>query len=255
MHSLREQQLEFARAVYEGGSVLENRVRANGLSGARRLQVYRNSIFAGLTEALRAIYPVINRLVGSEFFEHVARHFIGRHPSATGNLHDFGGEFPEFLATFPGASDLNYLPDVARLEWAYHRVFHAEDHAPLDLAALATVKPADYGRLHWQLHPACRLVESDFPILRIWQVNQDDSECMETVDLSAGAARLLIIRRGLEVDLEILGPGEHALLHALAGGRTFADACEKAFASEPRFDVTRCMQWHVAQATLVDFHI
>jgi len=255
MHSLREQQLEFARAVYEGGSVLENRVRANGLSGARRLQVYRNSIFAGLTEALRAIYPVIDRLVGGEFFEHTARHFIARHPSITGNLHDFGGEFPEFLATFPEASDLNYLPDVARLEWAYHQVFHAEHHAPLDLSALAAVSPAEYGCLHWQMHPACRLLDSEFPILRIWQVNQDDSECMETVDLSAGPTRLLIIRRGLEVDLEILGPSEHALLHALAGGRTFADACELALASEPRFDVTTCMQWHATQSTLVDFYI
>ncbi len=255
MHSLRERQMEFARAVCEADTTLENRVRANGLSGARRLQVYRNSVFAGLTEALRAIYPVIDRLVGGEFFEHTARHFITHHPSTTGNLHEFGGEFPEFLATFPGASDLNYLPDVARLEWAYHQVFHADDHAPLDLAALATVKPADYGRLHWRLHPACRLLESDFPMLRIWQVNRDETECMETVDLSAGATRLLIIRRGIEVDLEILGPGEHALLRTLADGRTFADACEQALASEPRFDVTTCMQWHVTQSTLVDFHI
>jgi hypothetical protein len=255
MHSLREQQLEFARAVYEGGSALENRVRANGLSGARRLQVYRNSIFAGLTEALRAIYPVIDRLVGGEFFEHTARHFIARHPSITGNLHDFGGEFPEFLATFPEASDLNYLPDVARLEWAYHEVFHAPDHPPLDVASLASVNPADYARLHWRLHPACRLLQSDFPILRIWQVNRDDTECMETVDLAAGGIRLLVIRRGLEVDLETLGPGEHALLRALDDGRNFVAACESTLAVEPKFDVTTCMQWHVTQSTLVDFHL
>ena len=255
MHSLREQQMEFARAVYEGSSALENRVRANGLSGARRLQVYRNSVFAGLTEALRAIYLVIDRLVGSEFFDHAARRYIERHPSTTGNLHDFGEEFPAFLATFPGASDLNYLPDVARLEWSYHQVFHAADHAPLDLDSLASVAPADYGRLRWRLHPACRLLASDFPVLRIWQANQDDTECMETVDLSAGGTRLLVIRRGLEVNLEILGPGEHALLRRLAEGRSLAAACEQALAVEPQFDVTLCMQWHVSQSTLVDFHL
>lgn len=255
MHSLRKHQIEFARAVDGDISALEHRVLANGLGGARRLQVYRNSITAGLTEALRAIYPVIDRLVGADFFDHAAKHYIAAHPSTSGNLHDFGGEFAGFLATFPGARDLIYLPDTARLEWAYHEVFHAPDHPALDLSALASVRPEDYGRLHWRLHPACRLLASDFPVLRIWQVNREDTECMETVDLAAGGTRLLVIRRGLEVDLEILGPGEHAWLAALAAGRRFAAACGRAFAVEPRFDVTTCMQWHVAQSTLVDFHL
>jgi hypothetical protein len=134
-------------------------------------------------------------------------------------------------------------------------VFHAPDHPALDLSALAAVKPADYGRLRLRLHPACRLLQSDFPVLRIWQVNREDTECMETVDLAAGGTRLLVIRRGIEVDLETLGPGEYALLRALAEGHRFADACEQTLAVEPRFDVTRCMQWHAAQSTLVDFHL
>jgi len=255
MPSLREQQIEFARAVYDGSTAMESRLRTNGLSGARRLQVYRNNVFAGLTEALRAIYPVILRLVGNGFFDHAARHYIERYPSRSGNLHDFGGEFPAFLATFPGADDLIYLPDMARLEWAYHRVFHAANHVPLDLAALAAVAPADYGRLHWRLHPACRLLASNFPVLRIWQVNQDDSECMETMDLAAGGTRLLIVRRRLEIELETLSAGEYALLHAFADEHMFADACEQAFAAEPQFDVTTSMQWHVAHNTLVDFHL
>lgn len=255
MHSLRKYQIEFARAIDEDASALEDRIIANGLTGARRLQVYRNSVTAGLTEALRSIYPVINRLVGGDFFDHAARQYIAAHPSTTGNLHDFGGEFPGFLATFPGARELIYLPDTARLEWAYHEVFHAPDHPPLDLASLATVKPADYARLRWRLHPACRLLASDFPVLRIWRVNRDETECMETVDLGAGGTRILVIRRGLEVDLEILGPGEHALLRALDDGRNFAAACERTLAVEPKFDITTCMQWHVTQSTLVDFQL
>lgn len=255
MPSLRDHQLEFARAVYDGTSIAENRLRAYGLSGARRLQVYHNNIFAGLTGALHAIYPVIKRLVGTEFFDHAARQYIGRHPSTSGNLHDFGREFPAFLATFPGADDLAYLPDVARLEWACHRVFHAAECVPLDLAVLATVAPADYGHLRWRLHPACRLLVSDFPILRIWQVNQDDAGCTGTVDLSTSGTRLLVIRRRLDIELEILAPGEHALLRALGDESTFEDACDRALAADPGFDITTCMQWHVANATLVDFRL
>lgn len=256
MPSLPEIQQMYGDALFSRQeAALANHMHANGIAPERRINVYRNSVIAGLTEALRAIFPVINRLVGAEFFNHAARHYIERFPSPSGNIHDFGAEFPGFLATFPGADNLIYLPDIARLEWACHRVFHERDHAPLNLAALAEVMPADYSQLRWRLHPASRLLTSSFPIRRIWQANQGDTECMETVDLSDGGVQLLVIRRGYEIDLETLGPGEFALLDALADRHTLADACKQALIIEPGFDVTMCMQWHVSQSTLVDFDL
>lgn len=253
MHSLRELQFKFAEAVLERADTrIRQLVRANGLSGARRLQVYRNNVFAGLTSALGAVYPVVERLVGDGFFRYAADRYIRLHPSTSGNLHDFGGAFAEFLAAFPAAAGLPYLTDVARLEWAYHQVFHAAEHAPLDLSALRAIPPEGYLALKFHLHPASRLLHSDYPVLRIWEVNQADYEGDGTVDLSQGGDQLLVIRRELRVELQPLGKGEYTLLTALAANHDLASACEAALSIEPDFDLTACLQRHVARGTLVD---
>ena len=62
MLMLRELQLDFAAQVYDDEARgMDTRLRANGLTGARRLQVYRNNHLSSLTEALRAVYPVLFR--------------------------------------------------------------------------------------------------------------------------------------------------------------------------------------------------
>ena len=257
MARLRELQAEFARTVLDGVQTEFDRyILASGLSGERRLQVYRNNVFLSLTEALKAVYPVTERLVGEDFFRYAASRYLPQHPSTSGNLHDFGGRFPDFLATFEPAAELAYLPDVARLEWAYHSVFHAADHLLLDLAALAAIPAERHGELKFTLHPATRLLASPFPVLCIWQVNQEDFAGDPTVDLAAGGVGLLIIRReNLEIELQALPPGEFALLQALAEQQDFATACERALAAQADLDLPALFSRHVRQGALVDFSL
>ena len=257
MSRLRELQADFAQAVLNGvDTAFGHYIRASGLGGERRLQVYRNNVFLSLTEALKAVYPVTQRLVGGDFFRYAAARYIPLYPSTSGNLHDFGGFLPEFLATFEPTAALTYLPDVARLEWAYHQVFHAAHHPPLDLAALAVAPAERHGELTFTLHPAARLLASAFPILRIWQVNQADFVGEPTVDLTEGGIRLLLIRReNLEIELQPLPAGEFAFLQALAEQQDFATACERALAVQADVDLPALFSKHVQQGTLVDFSL
>ncbi|MDQ2695592.1 MAG: DNA-binding domain-containing protein [Pseudomonadota bacterium] len=251
---LRDLQLDFVRQLLgEADTGLAAQIRAHGLTGGRRLNVYRNNTFISLTEALKAVYPVILRLVGDGFFGYAADQYIRRHPSASGNLHDFGDRWGEFLRGFGPAAGLPYLPDVAALEWAYHRAFHAADHPPLDLAALAAVPVQRHADLTFRLHPSARLLASPYPILRIWQANQPDQDDAPPVDLAEGGVRLLVIRRRLEVTFEPLPEGEWTLLAVLAGGGGFAAACGQALAAQPGFDLPASFRRHVLEGTLAAF--
>ncbi len=253
MPSLHDLQLGFAEAVFDAtASHFTQYIRANGLTGARRLQVYRNNVFASLTSALQAVYPVVERLVGEGFFRHAADRYIRRYPSTSGNLHDFGCAFAEFLAGFKAAAALAYLPDVARLEWAHHLVFHAAEHPSLDLSALSAIRP-DHHTARFHLHPASRLLASDYPVLRIWEVNQDGYTGDQCVDLAEGGVKLLVLRRGLAIELQTLGEGEYAFLNALAAPQDLGSACEAALGAEANFDPGACLQRHVARCTLVGF--
>ncbi len=258
MPKLRELQLNFAAAIMDGVQEGFDRcILSNGLNGAGRMQVYRNNILLNLTGALKAVYPAIHRLVGDGFFRYAAAQYIARYPSRSGDLHQFGREFAEFLDAFTPAAELPYLPDVARLEWAYHSVFHAVRHAPLDLGMLAKVPPNKQEALHFQLHPAAYLLQSAFPILRIRQSNQDDSTEDSPVDLAEGGVKLLVFRReeNLDIEFHLLGDGEFNFLYTLANDDSFSVACERALNAQPDFDIVACFSRHVLQGVLVSFHL
>ncbi len=251
--SLRELQQAFAGAVFEDASTVLAHVRDEIFPAARHLQVYRNNTFANLTDALAAIHPVVQRLVGAEFFEHAADRYIRRHPPRSGNLHDFGEAFAEFLADFPPAQSLAYLPDVARLEWAWHEAFHAAEAAPFAFEGLGAIPPEAYEDLIFRLHPSARLLASKYPVLAIWEVNQPDFAGEPAVDLDQGGNNLLVMRRDLRVEIETLGPGEYALLGAFAALTRLADAHAIALEAEPGFELMRTLQKNIQSGAIAGF--
>lgn len=256
MNGLRELQEGFYRDLAAGGGTgFGARIRANGLSGDRRLQIYRHNSRTSLTGALAAVYPALRSLVGEGFFAFTAARYQAAHPSRSGNLHDFGDRMAAFLQSFEPVAGLPYLPDVARLEWAWHRVFHAAFHDPLDPARLAQVAEEDYASLRFRLHPAARLLESPYPVLRIWEVNLPGYSGDQAVNLDQGGDRLLVIRRRLEVEIERLAPGGYALASALAAGLDFATACDRALAAQPDTDLGAAFGGLLAGGVLVDFSL
>src|SRR5205085_10758157 len=112
------------------------------------------------------------RLLGREFFRQLARGYIVRHPSRSGDLHAFGALLPAYLRKQAALAGLPYLADVAALEWACHEVYHEADEQALDAGALARVPADAQARIRLHLQLATRFVASPFPVLAIWQANQ-----------------------------------------------------------------------------------
>ncbi|BAU47815.1 hypothetical protein SVA_1240 [Sulfurifustis variabilis] len=255
MPSLHELQSRFAAALLGDPADVLPHVQAHRFPPERLLQVYRNNVTATLVDALGDIYPVVRRLVGPDFFGFAARAYLRANLPTGGNLHDYGDRFAGFLCLFEPARDLDYLGDVARLDWARHRAFHAADADALPLDALARVEPSRYPALRFTLHPSVSLVASPYPLLRIWEVNQPDQSGDQEVDLAEGGVSLLVIRRGLAVEIESLDRGEFALLTSLAKGLTLERAAVKALAATPDLRLDRVLRRHVAGQTIVDFTI
>ncbi len=90
--SLPDLQSDFSRKLMQRGGAA-----SGGLMRPKRFRVHRNTVFASLTGALRARYPVIERLVGADFFEAAARHFIEAHPPRSPMLIEYGDGFAAFL--------------------------------------------------------------------------------------------------------------------------------------------------------------
>ena len=255
MPSLPELQAAFARAVIDRDQAhIEEWISATpALDAPARIAIYRNNVFGNYRNTLRQVYPVVLALVGEAFFDRAAEVYAARYPSRSGDLNDFGGQLGDFLAEWPPSAHLVYLRDVAKLEWAMESAFHAADATPLDLQALAAVSPDTFSKLRFDLHPASRIVDSPYPILRIWEVNQPGYSGDQTVQLDAGGDALLVIRRDSAVELEALSPGELVLLQDLARGKSLGEAHVHAIEAEPALDLSALLRRHVLGGTLVGF--
>jgi hypothetical protein len=230
--SLRELQSGFAAAIFFGGvheaGLL---VRCAGRRPERGLAAYRSSVLANLAGAVRATYPVVESIVGEELIEAATRRYAMERPSTSGDLNAYGGDFDEFLAAYPPAAALPYLPSVARLEWRVQEVYGIADAPPQDLSELAAAAPERWGDLRFRLDPAHAVLKSAWPLARIWEVNQPGYDGDFTVDFGQ-AQSVLIHRRANGMSVEVLSPGEQALLSALADGQRLAHAVDEASARE-----------------------
>lgn len=229
-------------------------LRDNGLSGARRLQVYRHNMRSALTAALASVYPVTQRLVGEEFFRFAAEAYIRNNPSHSGNIQDYGGAFPLFLGTYTPAVSLPYLGDVAALEWRRLETALAPPHLPMDLEALAAVPKELQPELHFHHQPAARALSSRFPILSIWEFCQEE-EPQGELHLEGPGECVLFARPRLDVTMRRLSLGEYGFLQALCRGDTFLAACHEALAVEPGFDVERRFANLVQEEILTSFYL
>ena len=251
MLSLRHLQNSFAADLFEDRSEsVIPWIRADGIDSVARLGIYRNNLHAGFHKTLALEYPVIRRLVGPDYFRQLARAFLARHPSTSGDLHHLGAAFSPFLRRQFADSDYPYLADVAALEWAHQECLVAEDAKPLDPGTLRMVPPRSYGSLRFTLRPACRLVRSRFPVLKIWQVNQPESAADETIDLNGGPDFLVVFRRPRGIYFRRVHEDDYRLLAEFAAGHSLAEALEVVVASSPKFDLGAALQRCVEIAVL-----
>lgn len=252
MISLRELQLDFSQHILaDTPARLASVITAGSFSAQQRLQVYANNVHSSLKTALRDVYPAVHSLVGDGFFAYIAHQFIPLHPSRSANLHQFGAEFAQFLASHEACHNHRYLPDVAALEWAWHCAFHGAESAFLRPEALAEMAPEHYESLLFAGHPTAQFLTSQYPIIDIWQANRAPESNDQVIDLGSGGDCVLVCRPRMEVHVERLSGGTYRLLTSLTEDVPFGEACELALAAEPQLNLSACLMQHILDGTLV----
>ena len=228
LDQLQRRMCSAVRGCYE--PELLDLVEGSRIAPEARLRIYCNNTALSLTEALKATYPVVCRLVDERFFSYAAHEYIRENLPSRPCLAEYGGGFADFLASFAPCRDLVYLPDVARLEWAVNMSLHAEAAKPRDRSALQMPDPV------LALHPSVRLIASRWPIDRIWEANQSEVGLKTEISLDSGAIQLKIYRRGDRVVIIGVDYGTYAFLDAIARGIRLTQAVEGGRRAAPIFN-------------------
>ncbi|QQS13228.1 MAG: putative DNA-binding domain-containing protein [Rhodospirillales bacterium] len=234
--TLLDVQRAFRTHILDGDAPdLAARVVADRIDGGARLAVYRHHVLTSLAAALAATFATVERVVGSGFFGALARRHVVAHPPAAPVLAEYGAAFPAFVAADPACATLPYLADVARLDWALNRAYNAPAEAALTAATLAAVPADAIGALRLRHVGSVSIVESPYPIDRIWTLGDDSTT--DPVDLGAGGAALLVFQRDDDAAFAPLSAGELAFHDALRSAGALAAAYERACAVDPAFDL------------------
>lgn len=150
---LRALQLELLAYVYGEGP-------APAHAMGSRPEIYRRNLVHGLCDALASTFALTAELVGRANFDYLCHAHLRAHP-LRGNLDEYGGTLPAFLAQVPEVSELPFLSEVAALEWALDRSFR--------IAPVPALRPEDlHPEQALQLQPSLELVACRHAVFAPW---------------------------------------------------------------------------------------
>ncbi|MCL5980809.1 MAG: DNA-binding domain-containing protein [Gammaproteobacteria bacterium] len=217
--SLKECQEQFAHALtrtdFAGAS---SWVREDALAAERRLWIYHNQVHLAWRDALETTYPAVLALVGIRYFRNLALRYGRHYLSPSGNLRDYGEDFPRFLESRPEIGRYPYLPDVARLEWARCAVLSGVKEQMALPASLAGFRLEQWPHLRIQLAESLQLLLSPYPIAKLWAAatgTRGERQEAKAALAHGEAAAVAVYRDHHQVTVETISPTLWRWLFAL----------------------------------------
>ena len=227
----------------------------NGSDATPRLAVHRNNVVSSLVDALAQTFPVVQELVGMEFFRAMASVFVRQAPPRSRILAHYGSAFPDFIEGFESARSVPYLSDVARLEVARVRAFHAADAKPVtsETAGLALASGDRVGELRMVCHPSVGIIGSPYAVVSLWAAHQDAGDLGGVDPFQAETA--LVLRDGLDVLVLRLAPGAYEFVLSLQGEHCLADAANAALGAAPGFELATTLALLLGHGAVTSIHL
>ena len=228
MPSLRELQRALSAHIVAGdGPPLDSWIRVPaGADPAARVAVYTEGYPARVTEALRESYPALANILGDGSLAGLSERYRRVLRGEPTNLNDVGADLPDFLRGDRLTERLAFLPELAALEWAVTRSFHAAACAPFDPVDCKSWSIEDWQRARIRFQPGLALLRSRWPLRALHATRNQDRDEID-VDLEQGGECVLVFRRGFEVAVEAVPPREADAIEAFRADSTLAEVSER----------------------------
>ena len=219
-----------------------------GTPAQKRFSVYRNNVAVSLTEALAATFPTVQKLVGGDFFNAMAGVFLRQHQPTSPILMLYGAEMPDFLSNFAPVAHLEYLPDIARIELAMTRSYHAADLDAITAETLQKIPPDALLTSQFHFAPTVHLIRSKWPVAAIYHANNDTNAPKPVMQVEDA----LITRPEFDPTVQAMPAGGGAFVHALLAGKTMGDALTAANIASGDFDLSQTLGLLLANSAIIN---
>ncbi|MEC4726229.1 DNA-binding domain-containing protein [Shewanella sp. D64] len=247
---LAEWQDAFVNALREEGHDKQLLAMVNARE-INRLSVYRNNSKQALMAAMRATFPISESILGETCFEQLAQNYQQHYPLKVSDLNQYGESFPlliaEIITTHSEFEGVNYLADLAQLEWLLQLSYYAGDGlvcSPFSqLEFLCEDQQADAVML---LRPDIKLLSSSYPLYELWIKYQEGKEAVDISD-PVEIYHFCVYRDPFKPKVQRIAPELYQILVDITLSRTLDQI------SESGSDMA-ALNWAISKGWVCGFH-
>lgn len=222
--NLAELQTKMLEAVTQTGSAdpgLDSLIPpARGIRSEMRLDAYRTNVRGAHLEALDAAYPVTREVLGPRYWRQLLTQEIPAFGSRSPDLHEYGDFLPELLGQAQESrkelADLDYLSELAQLEWQVHLAQFKALDPDFDWIAFQALESDHQMQVRFTLSHTLHLMRLSQPVDAIWHSHQENGLVLPP---QSPVTCCVHRKKSFDVTVTRLSDSEHKLLEALGEGQ------------------------------------
>lgn len=193
-----------------------------GVPGGERMAVYAGAYLARMAEALKETFEAVARFAGEAAFIDLCEGYVEAYPSGEYNLSEIGHSFAAYAAKTSYAAKLPFIKDLASLEWAVSRAFHAPGREPARMERFAGWDDEHWSRARIRVQEGCSLLRSAWPVADLWNARKMPEGRID-VAIEGRPQTVFVYRAGLDVRVRVVSAAEAAFLERVAAGDSLGE--------------------------------
>jgi hypothetical protein len=234
--STNKLQKQFMDSIFTRDTKIHSHIKESSIPIDGRMRIYRNSTIGILSQTLKDSYPVLLQLVGDDFFEAMANHFIKQNKPSTGDITEYGWELPIFLQTFKPVQDYPYCIETAELELQRQKSYYAGQLPDIESNILKNMSEKEIAELKITLQPHVFLGSFKHTIFNIWLAHQQEN--IADIDISKPECTLTY-RYNMDIFTKKISQEEFILLNTLQKSSSLQEAID----IKPDFNPQKIIQF------------
>lgn len=150
----------------------------HSISKEMQISIYRSNVNGAHQKVLSQIYPACFNILGEDYFNQMCRSYRFKYPSIDADLNKYGKCFPMFMQAQINAcqelEELEYLSELAYLEWHWHESYFADNDEPFSLKDFELIGSGVQDKIFFRISNSFSLHSTIYPLLDIWNANKSN---------------------------------------------------------------------------------
>lgn len=202
----------------------------HSISIEKQLSIYRSNINGAHQKVLAQIYPACLNILGEDYFNQLCRLYRFEYPSTDADLNNYGGSFSVFLKKqlelHAELSEMEYLPDLANLEWYWHIAYFAKNDESFSFKKLALVDVSIQNNIFFNVSDSFSLHSTNYPLLAIWSANKSTVDDIQEFIMPDSQSYFCVFRKEFFPVVDLLEYGQYVLLKSIVDCMSMAKLIE-----------------------------